>query len=31
MKGKSIIVSAAWVGPSEKIIGKQKWKVLLDV
>lgn len=30
MHGKSIVIPASWVGPSEATVGKQRYKVLLD-
>ena len=31
MKGKTVIINATWVGPSEAIIGKRYYKVRLDL
>lgn len=31
MKGKSIVVPATWIGESEKVIGKKKYKVMLEI
>jgi hypothetical protein len=30
MRGHRILVSQGWVGPSENVVGKQRYKVLLD-
>ena len=30
MQGKTIMIPATWIGPSEKIVGKRHYKVLLD-
>ena len=30
MHGKSIVIPASWVGPSEATVGKRRYKVLLD-
>jgi hypothetical protein len=29
-KGKTIVVKASWIGPSENIVGNKRYKVLLD-
>lgn len=31
MKGKTVIINATWVGPSDKIVGKKYYKVRLDL
>lgn len=30
-KGKTIIISAKWIGPSEKVIGNKRYKIMLDI
>ena len=31
VKGKTKVIPATWVGPSEAIVGKHRWKVRLDI
>jgi hypothetical protein len=31
MRGKSIVIPASWIGPSERVIGNKRYRVMLDL